>query len=341
MDTQDVDKYCEKIDTCYKNAYKVINSLILYSKRFCENLATPDGLTEYLQCLIRGKAEKASKSTYIYEFDYFVMTKSTKTLMAIRRLLNNNKLPMNEDIFILVRSLLENYIISQYVRSSFHSYDSEKVKNVIADFFINPYEMAMGHAKKERKKGSYVVTNDKDEILGKLITGPSKYVDDKEQKFFRPLYDYLCKFSHCNFDVMYCYFESENMSFTTEKVNNSFWALICTLFTFTKLFENIVLAKGEDLDNRRRCFNVLYDSWELQLEMIHEHIKLFQSGYRDIDRDFLALIIEKEPKDNYIQERISLALAMKENIINVSSSDIFKCYDEKSGRFVRNYKYKV
>lgn len=111
MDTQDVDKYCEKIDTCYKNAYKVINSLILYSKRFCENLATPDGLTEYLQCLIRGKAEKASKSTYIYEFDYFVMTKSTKTLMAIRRLLNNNKLPMNEDIFILVRSLLENYII--------------------------------------------------------------------------------------------------------------------------------------------------------------------------------------------------------------------------------------
>ncbi len=32
MDTKDVDKYCEKIDACYKNAYKVINSLILYSK---------------------------------------------------------------------------------------------------------------------------------------------------------------------------------------------------------------------------------------------------------------------------------------------------------------------
>jgi len=194
--------------------------------------------------------------------------------------------------------------------------------------------------KKERKKCDYVVVNDKEEILGKLITGPSKYVNEKERKFFRPLYNYLCKFSHCSFDVMHCYFKSESMSFTTEKVNSPFWALICTLFTFTKLYENIVLAQGEDLDNKKRCFDVLYDSWELQLEMIEEHIKLFQSGYKDIDRDFLALIIEKAPKDNFTQERISLALAMRENIIHESSSDIFKCYDEKSGRFVRNYKYK-
>ena len=105
MEIKDDDKYFEKVETCYKNAQKVINSLIVYSKRFCENLATPDGLIEYLQCLNRGLGEKASKATYIYEFDYFVMTKSTKSLIAIRKLFDNNKLPMVEDIFILVRSL--------------------------------------------------------------------------------------------------------------------------------------------------------------------------------------------------------------------------------------------
>lgn len=37
------------------------------------------------------------------------------------------------------------------------------------------------------------------------------------------------------------------MGVSTEKTNNSFWTLICTLFIFTKLYENIVLAKGEDI----------------------------------------------------------------------------------------------
>ena len=337
---KDENSYYEKIEALYKRAYKVINSLILYSKRFCDYLATPDGLIEYLQCLSRGKGEKASKSTYIYEFDYFVMTKSTKTLMAIRKLLDNNKSPMDEDIFILIRSLLENYIISQYVRTSVCLNDIEIEKRVISDFLINPYEIAMGYATKERKNGKHLIINDKEEILGKLITGPSSYVDEKERGYFRPLYAYLCKFSHCSFDVMHHYFESVNMSFSTEKVNSPFWTLICTLFVFTKLYENIVLEESEDLYNKKRCFNVLYDSWELQLEMIQEHIKLFQSGYRDIDREFLSLIIEKAPKDNYAQERINLALAMEADIIYGESSNVLKCYDKKLGLFERNCKYK-
>lgn len=69
----------------------------------------------------------------------------------------------------------------------------------------------------------------------------------RKEIYFRPLYDFLCKYGHCNFDVMYCYFERRTMGVSTEKTNNSFWTLICTLFIFTKLYENIVLAKGEDI----------------------------------------------------------------------------------------------
>lgn len=334
------EKYFEKIEFLYSRAYKIINRLILYSKRFCENSATPDGLIEYLNCLDKERGSSASKYTYIYEFDYFVMTKSTKTLRAIRRLLNSNNLSMNEDIFILVRSLLENHIISQYIRTSIRSKDVEKMEKAIAYFIMNPYEMAMGFAKKGKLKGKHVIINDNEKFLGQLISGPSKYVSESEQRYFRPLYDLLCKFSHCSFDIMYCYFESENMSFSTEKVNGPFWALICTLFVFTKLYENIVLAKGEDIENLKSHFDVLYDSLELQLEMIKEHIEIFKEGYRDIDREFLSLIIEKEAKDNFAQERIALALAMEEDIKYGTTSDIFKSYDEKECKFIRSYKYK-
>jgi hypothetical protein len=334
------EKHLEKIELLYTRAYKIINRLILYSKRFCENLATPDGLIEYLSCLDRERGRSASKYTYIYEFDYFVMTKSTKTLKAIRKLLNNNNLPMNEDIFILVRSLLENYIISQYIRTSIRPKDVDKMEKTIVDFIMNPYEMDMGYAKKGKLKGKYVIINDNDEFLGQLISGPSKYVSENEQKYFRPLYDFLCKFSHCSFDIMYCFFESENMSFSTEKVSWPFWTLICTLFVFTKLYENIVLAKGEDIENIKSHFDVLYDSLELQLEMIKENIEIFKQGYRDIDREFLSLIIEKGAKDNFAQERITLAMAMEENIKYGTTSDISKCYDEKECKFIRSYKYK-
>ncbi|WAJ22338.1 DUF5677 domain-containing protein [Lacrimispora xylanolytica] len=330
----------KKIEYLYTRVYKIINRLILYSKRFCENLATPDGLIEYLNCLDRGRGSRASKYTYIYEFDYFVMTKSTKTLKAIRKLLNNNNLPMNEDVLILVRSLLENYIMSQYIRTSIRSKDVEKMEKAIVDFIMNPYEMAMGHAKKGKLKGKYVIINDKDEFLGQLVSGPSKYVGESEQTYFRPLYDFLCKYSHCSFDIMYCYFESENMSFSTEKVNGPFWALICTLFVFTKLYENIVLAKGEDIENIKGHFDVFYDSLELQLEMLKEHIEIFKEGYRDIDREFLSLIIEKGAKDNFAHERIALAKAMEEDIKYGTTSDISKCYDEKKCKFIRNYKHK-
>lgn len=334
------EKYFEKIEVLYTRAYKIINRLILYSKRFCENLATPDGLIEYFGCLDRGRGSSASKYTYIYEFDYFVMTKSTKTLRAIRKLLNSNNLPMNEDIFILVRSFLGNYIISQYIRTSIRSKDVDKMEKAIADFIMNPYEMAMGYAKKGKFKGKYVIINDDEVFLGKLVSGPSKYVSESEQRYFRPLYDFLCKFSNCSFDIMYCFFESENMSFSTEKVNGPFWALICTLFVFTKLYENTVLAKGEDIENIKSYFNILYDSCKLQLEMIKELIEIFKEGYRDIDREFFSLVIEKGAKDNFAQERVALAMAMEEGIKYGITSDISKCYDEKECKFIRNYKYK-
>lgn len=90
-------------NTYYIKLHKTLNSLIYKSKRFCENYCIPDGLMNILTVYNEAKTvpDMARFNGRIsYDFDYFAFMKSTKSLMAIRQMLNAKEVYFNEDCFM-------------------------------------------------------------------------------------------------------------------------------------------------------------------------------------------------------------------------------------------------
>ena len=84
---------------------KLINKYILRARKFIEYGCFQYGKYSYA-------IGKKPTTDFISDFQYFVLTKSTKSLEAIRQLLDMGH---TEDVFILARTMFEGYLASRYI----------------------------------------------------------------------------------------------------------------------------------------------------------------------------------------------------------------------------------
>ncbi|MGI8349628.1 DUF5677 domain-containing protein [Niallia circulans] len=233
------EKYIIKID-------KLMKKFLHRSRGFAEWGAFPYGMADLL---IHGK--KTKKLTYDHE--YFSILKSTKTLESIRSLL---KLGNNEDVFILVRSIFENYLSCRYLNEN---------EDKLDEFLTNPLNVFYGNFIVQQD--GKVVNRDK-EVVGEQLN-PTVFKAGKDKGYYYYFYGFLSTFSHSNFGISQCYMD-DNLLFTLKKINYPLLSRVFTLFVFTKIFEHVVTVEGEDFLNskvEKACYELVKESLELQYEV--------------------------------------------------------------------------
>ncbi len=130
----------------------------------------------------------------INDFVYFCVTKSYRTLRAIRILINQK---FNEDALILLRSVYENYLSSAYVM---------RTPDALEYFVYNRIGLWVGVLEhpitpKGRKDVRKVINKKTNEVssltisISDLAKGTGVQED---QGLFISLYDYLCQHTHSN-----------------------------------------------------------------------------------------------------------------------------------------------
>lgn len=235
------DKYIKDLD-------KMINKFILQSKKFVEYACFPYGLID-----LAVANELTTK--FVYDFEYFAFTKSTKTLLSIRTLL---KVGNNEDVMILLRSIFENYLSTRYLHEN-------SDMNGIKDFILNPINVAFSfyNINQEGK-----VENREKEIVGEL-RNPKEFKLGKDKRYYYDFYDILSQYSHCNYGIIDCY--KEEGMYSISKVSDRLLIRLYVIFVYTKLFELIVTVEGEDFPDKRTertCYTLVADSIKTQKEII-------------------------------------------------------------------------
>jgi hypothetical protein len=73
---------------------KLLNRYLLKSRRFCDKYCHPDDLTDILIFMVEFNnipQEVLYSNKLSDDFDYFIFAKSTKTLHAVKALLNERK----------------------------------------------------------------------------------------------------------------------------------------------------------------------------------------------------------------------------------------------------------
>ncbi len=209
---------------------KLINKFILRGRRFVKYACFQYGKYNYAM----GREINAS---FISDFQYFVFTKSTKSLESIRELL---KLGHTEDAFILARTMFEGYLASRYM-------DEKYEDELVNDFILIPQLIAQRKVIYNNDEARIRNTN---EIIAFFQRNPSDMKLGKDKKYFYDLYDFLCDFAHCNFSTQYYYIDRHDQ-YTCDNVVNEYLVRVIVLFIYTKLFENVVTVDGEDFISER------------------------------------------------------------------------------------------
>lgn len=235
------------IDEKSKRADKLINKLIFEARDFIWYAAFQYGTIDYF---IAG--EKNGK--FAYDFEYFTFTKSTKTLLSIRTLLKENQ---NEDVLILLRSIFENYLACRYFNEN-----DEMVDNFI--FIPIGLTNRLYYFDSEGK----IKDREKNEVDGKIVE-PREFKIGKDKDYYYDFYDYLCRYSHCNYGIINDYLDDKHC-YTIEKNNNPLLTRLFVIFVFTRLFEHVVTVEGEDFLNERtekKCYQLVKESILFQDEV--------------------------------------------------------------------------
>lgn len=221
---------------------KLINKFIFRAKKFIEYGCFQYGKYQYAI----GKKIDAS---FISDFQYFVLTKSTKSLESIRMLFDMGH---TEDVFVLARTMFEGYLASRFI-------DEEYDDSLIYDFIFTPQLISQRKVIYSNGEAKVRETN---EIIEFLQRNPSQMKLGKDKRYFYDLYDYLCDYAHCNFSTLYYYIDSQD-GYTCDNVINKYLARVIVLFIYTKLFESIVTVEGEDFINEneeKECYNLVEQS---------------------------------------------------------------------------------
>ena len=220
---------------------KYINKFIFESKNFIE-----------YACFQYGKCHTMTTGSvdlrYIWDFQYFVFTKSAKTLISIRCLLKQKNM---EDTLILLRSMFEGYLASRFIDENYES-------QLLNDFIFIPQLIAHRKVIYQNNEARDRYTND---LLEYIQREPSKLKLGKDKAYFTDFYAYLCDYAHCNYSILECYLDEKNM-FTCTKETNSYLIRVLVLFVFTKIFESIVTVEGEDFldtNTEKTCYKLVKD----------------------------------------------------------------------------------
>ena len=229
-----------------------IDKLLQTSKIFIDSTAVAEGLYDLA---INGKEEIEELAR---DFEYFVLTKSTKTLQSIKVLIELN---LHEDVFGLVRNVYENYINCRYL-----DYNVDRIR----DFIHNPYNVAEKYIK-INKDGEYVDSDNN--VVGQRLN-PSKMKMGKDKKYFFSFYDFLCNFTHCNYATVECYL-GPNLKFTYDKTNYNLISRLFTVFVFTKIF-NLVVVRTTNMYN-----NLVNESISIQKHIFKVALNICEENTED------------------------------------------------------------
>lgn len=232
---------------------KLINRYLLRARKFVEYACFQYGKVNYI---IGGKPDAG----FVSDFQYFVFTKSTKTLESIRKLLD---IGHTEDVFILTRTMFEGYLASRYI-------DEKYEDTLINDFIFIPQLIAQRKVIYENDEAKVRETN---EVIDFLQRNPSQMKLGKDKNYFYDLYAYLCDFAHCNFSIIYYYIDQDGY-YTCDNVVNEYLVRIVVLFVYTKIFESIVTVEGEDFLNKREekeCYKLVEEA----TKFLYQHLDYF------------------------------------------------------------------
>lgn len=221
---------------------KLINKFILRARKFVKYACFQYGKYNYT-------ISKEVNASFISDFQYFVFTKSTKSLESIRTLL---KLGHTEDVFILARTMFEGYLASRYIDEMYED-------TLVYDFILFPQLISQRKIICDKEETRIRGTN---EIVNYLQRNPSDMKLGKDKKYFYELYGYLCDFAHCNFSTN-CYYIDDYDQYTCDNIINDYLVRIIVLFIFTKTFESIVTVEGEDFINQteeKECYMLVKES---------------------------------------------------------------------------------
>ena len=201
-------------------------------------------------------------SGFVDDFQYFVFTKSIKSLISIRQLFNIGKV---EDVFIILRTSFEGHIASRYI-------DEEYDAKILNDFIFIPQLIA---ARKIIYQDGKAIARGTQEIIEYIQRNPSEMKLGKDKKYFVDFYAFLCNYAHCNFSIIYDYINNNNL-YTYDKINNRYMAKIMVLFVYAKLFESIVTVEGEEFPTdkeKNECYKLVKESIEFVYQRLNEFSK--------------------------------------------------------------------
>lgn len=252
----------EVADNLIMRCDKLINKYILRGNAFVWYACFQYGAANALM-------DRDQKVYFISDFQYFVFTKSTKSLMSIRTLLHDGK---TEDVLIILRSMFEGYLASRFIEEN---YDEQ----LLNDFLFVPQLIAH---RKIIYNGQNAFDRDKN-IIEFIQRNPSQMRLGKDKAYFFEFYDYLCNYAHCNYSILDCYL-NENGLFTCEKETNRLLVRVLVLFVYTKIFENVVTVEGEDfLDTRteKECYKLVKEA----TIFLHERLDSFSKYDSDVNAE--------------------------------------------------------
>jgi len=324
----------ENTEKIYRDKLKkLLNRYILKSRQFCDKYCHSDGLTDILICIVEyGNIPKdiLYSNKLSDDFDYFIFTKSTKTLHAIRTLFNDKNYHFNEDVLILTRSIFEGHLASRYFRE--HIDDAKDREKVINEFIRSPIGLITDYYFQKRN-----IVKDKSGRKISEFKGPSRLKKGTDEEYYYEFYPFLCKFTHNSFGILKYYFDGA--FFLYNKSNFNLETLLFAIFSFSKVFEGIATVWGENFyssKEEKSYYDLAYDSIELQIEIFDYLI----NKYNNITIDQIDWIIQlylcegnPEGKNNKIAEMLSkMKKSLYEEIGSLKKDKI-----DESGKFIRQY----
>lgn len=312
---------------------KIINKLILKSKKFCNLYCVPDGLATILQLLkydVDRSESVTNLSSFSNDFDYYSFAKSTKTLCAIRHLLKDTEYHFNEDILILVRSIFENHIMSRYFREKIDQDDKDKSK-LVNDFIQNPLKVTKEYYHLD---GFRILNNNGDKVGA--INKISNYKLGLDKEYYKEFYHYLSEYSHCSFGNIDLYLG--NTCFVYDINKNKLESILFAVFVFTKVVEGVATVEGENYysyKEEKSYFDLVYDSLELQIEIFDYLITNNLNKYDEKATSNLYIIDDILSEQQKCENQLRMLSKMKDSIYEELGS--LKKIKSGEGRFIRNY----
>lgn len=185
------------------------------------------------------KHGRTSKKNSVNDFIFFCFTKSTKTMIAIKKLLKEN---MNIEALILVRSIYENYLYSQYIRK----YPKE-VYNIV------DYSIGKSYGKYSRNKGKLFEVCNNNQIENYKEVSIFKIASEVgEDKSYLGLYSYLSEFAHPNASLIGSYINDYNFSVYKDGYKEN--ALFLSIYCYLKMM--LIITSREEFEKRSLKFHL-------------------------------------------------------------------------------------